>query len=108
MSFCHLSVTDFVCPSSRQTVPMDVISGTPERQAAWVSANTTYVYTGAGSFSSADSATVWLYEDPSIHSGHLWNSETNVVFADGHVEFVGGAALHMIAELQQGHNPPRK
>jgi prepilin-type processing-associated H-X9-DG protein len=92
----------FVCPSSNDTPA----PGTSANQ--WASGLSTgghdsYVYCGKGLTYSGPANVVLVYEPPSNHSG----DGCNVLFGDGHVEFITrGTAQTMISQLQAGQNPP--
>jgi prepilin-type processing-associated H-X9-DG protein len=96
----------FVCPSSAD----DRAPGADAKaQAANLSkgGHLSYVYVGKGmnvvSSPGGTSSAVVLYEPLTNHN----NDGTNVLFADGHVEFFGkGQAQKLIADVQAGANPP--
>jgi prepilin-type processing-associated H-X9-DG protein len=71
----------FVDPTSGTAPPPANLTG--DDAVNWVNANSDYEYTGAGKTSSADANTVILYEK-SDNGG----DGKNVLFADGHVEFM--------------------
>src|SRR5438093_2472338 len=43
-----ITIDVFVCPSSSNEVPADVLSAPKAKQAAWINDNSSYVYLGAG------------------------------------------------------------
>lgn len=96
----------FVCPTS----PHDRAPGADlPTQAANLSkgGHLSYVYVGKGLTTAGVGqraiTTVVAHEPLSNHS----NNGMNVLFADGHVEFiVGNRAKQMISDLQGGRNPP--
>ena len=84
----------FVCPSTAQT---PAPGATPAAQAQVLSTgpHQSYAYVGAGLDFTADAETVVLYEPVTNHLG----DGANVLFGDGHVEFVSGArAAKLIAD----------
>jgi prepilin-type processing-associated H-X9-DG protein len=90
-----LTSAEYVCPSSNDT---PAPAGTPLTAGAHLS----YVYV-PGQNSQAPSNAVLLYENMTDHR----NDGTNVLFGDGHVQFVPRVkAQPMIAEIQRGQNPP--
>ena len=96
----------FVCPSSQHNRAPGADLPT---QAANLSAggHLSYVYVGKGmstaSVGQKSDTTVVVYENLTNHS----NAGINVLFADGHVEFItGNRARQVIADLQAGKNPP--
>jgi prepilin-type processing-associated H-X9-DG protein len=90
-----------VCPSTNQTPA----SGTPSFQ---LGKDLSYVYVGKGRNFTAQSDVVIAYEPPSDHTPGLTGAGSggNVLFADGHVEFLPNLDS-VISELNTGHNPPR-
>ena len=63
-----------------------------------------YVYAGKGLDASAPKDAVIAYENPDSHN----KDGMNVLYADGHVEFVARPlADHFAAEIKAGHNPAR-
>jgi prepilin-type processing-associated H-X9-DG protein len=69
-------------------------------------ANCSYIYTAAGLTTSASPEAVLAYER--FPNGHTSPSGFNVLFADGHTDFLSPAdAPWLLDELASGHNPPR-
>jgi len=92
----------FTCPSSNDTAAP---GATPQAQAQTLSAggHLSYVYVGQRMNTASPAYAVLLYEPLSNHN----KDGINVLFGDGHVEFISrSAAPQMIGELQQGLNPP--
>ncbi len=92
-----VSVEVFVCPSSVNEVPAQVKQAGGEAAAAWVNANADYVFVAMGKANNLPPDAVVVYEKPENHEFE----GINVLFADGHVEFVMfDAALELIPELR--------
>lgn len=92
----------FVCPSSSDTAAPGSDNKT---QAANLQrgGHLSYVYVGKGLNTRAPANAVLAYEPMTNHS----NDGTNILFADGTVQFVKAAqAQQIIAEVQAGKNPP--
>jgi prepilin-type processing-associated H-X9-DG protein len=62
----------------------------PDQSADWVNANSDYIYIGANLKMGADPTTVVCYEKDDNHGG----DGMNLLFADGHVEFMQLEAAH--------------
>lgn len=81
---------------------------TPAQQVAALAngAHCSYIYTGAGQTSAGSPEIVVAYER--IPNGHTSPPGFNVLFNDGHCEFLSPAsAPWLLDELASGHNPPR-
>lgn len=92
----------FTSPSSDTTIPADVRNGTPEVKAAWVNANSDFVYIKpAAKLSAVASDTAIGYEKLGIHG----KDGTTVLFADGHAEFMKRAAAIEVIQKQTGAPP---
>src|SRR5688500_4541363 len=90
----------FVSPKSGKTVPPNVMQGNPEQKKAWINQNADYVYVGAGRGVAAPNTadTIVAYEKPEVNHGQ----GTNVLFADGHVEWMPvPAAMERLQRQQQ-------
>ena len=103
----HADLTSevFVCPSSNDN-PAPGADSKAQANNLSKGGHLSYVYVGKGlSVLSGPGATgkaVLAYEPPSNHAG----GGINVLFSDGHVEFVPAAqANRIIADLQAGKNP---
>ena len=67
-----------------------------------------YVYIGKGQTTSASAEAVLGYGPVIAAGGPPYAGGRNVLFGDGHVEYVLPASANwMLAELAAGHNPPR-
>lgn len=107
-SFAEILLTEdvtpevFVCPNSsgsHSTAP------TTREAAADLSnpEHCSYIYAAKGLTTDAPLATVLAYEPLANHR----EEGMNVLFGDGHVEFIKASKARMItAALQAGHNPP--
>jgi len=97
-------VRALVCPS---TTDSPAPGATPDQQAHAIQTepgHLSYVYAGKGLTNQATAATVLAYDNPHNHG----DAGIEVLFGDGHVEFLDKArADRMKAELQSGHNPPQ-
>ena len=94
----------FICPASNDT---DAVPG-PTTQASSANVHAgghlSYIYLGKGLTGTQSATMVIAYEPLTNHA----NSGMNVLFGDGHVQFVGlPAATTLIAELNAGQNPPK-
>ena len=106
MTHLDLPSEVFVCPSSSDTPAPGVDAKTRAGNLS-KGGYLSYVYVGKGLGWTPDntklSKLVLAYEPLANHS----NGGINVLFADGHVEFVpAGQAKQFIADLQAGKNPP--
>ena len=79
----QLSTEVFVCPSSALGVPDAVRKAPPEQQAEWVINEGSYIYLGEGLKTGVNADFILAYEPMEDHG-----EGCNVLFADGHVEFV--------------------
>lgn len=104
----YLSAEVFVCPSSN-----DEPATGPTTQAVLAEfvkkGHCSYIYLVGGQPISAFSADhVLAHDNPMNHGESSKMDGINVLFGDGHVEWVTGeTAQHYISELKAGHNPPR-
>jgi prepilin-type processing-associated H-X9-DG protein len=96
-----ITVQAFACPSSGTTVPGNM---TRDQAAAWVNSNSDYIYAGGNLKQGADPSIVVLYEKDGDHN----NDGMNVLFADGHVEFMSLDAAHQLIQKSAngGGNAP--
>ena len=100
-----LNAEAFVCPSAWPQVPGEVRVAKPQTAAKWINTHTDYVYLAPKMNANKDPADAILaYEKLKDHEG----DGVNVLFNDGHVEWVGhNAAVRMIEDLGAGQNPPK-
>jgi prepilin-type processing-associated H-X9-DG protein len=94
----------FVCPSSNDERAQ---GETTADVAAALSqpGHLSYVYAGRGLDASSPREAVVAHEKPDSHN----RDGMNVLYADGHAEFVTRRlADHLVAEVEAGHNPPRR
>jgi prepilin-type processing-associated H-X9-DG protein len=86
----------FVCPSGATTVPT---FGNPDAAVKWVDENSDYVYLGQNMNARVGAGAVVLYEKPDAHGGQ----GMNLLFGDGHVEWVmKDEAMKRIEDQQAG------
>lgn len=91
-----------VCPTSNDTIAPGT---TPHEHVASLATpgHLSYVYVGKGLTYRAGADVVVAYEPPANHR----NDGMNVLYADGHVDWVGrNVAPKVISELEAGQNPP--
>ena len=74
----------FVSPLSGKAVPPNILNGNVEQKKAWVNQNADYVYLGGTAKSSDPADVIVAYEKPEVTHGQ----GTNVLFADGRVEWM--------------------
>jgi prepilin-type processing-associated H-X9-DG protein len=82
-----LTAAVFVCPSASTRLPGRM---TADQSSDWVNANSDYIYIGANLKMGADPTIVVCYEKDDDHGG----DGMNLLFADGHVEFMQLEAAH--------------
>jgi prepilin-type processing-associated H-X9-DG protein len=86
----------FTSPRTQTSLPPDL--NTPDKAAAFVVEQSDYVYLGAGMNNSAPAESILAYEKPDGLDDGI-----NILFGDGHVEFVHmGHALEMIEAAKAG------
>ncbi|HVT87354.1 MAG TPA: H-X9-DG-CTERM domain-containing protein [Tepidisphaeraceae bacterium] len=91
----ELTAGSFICPSGNTQLPNAVGPDIGKQIADWVNANSDYVYLGAGKTAAAPAVDIIAYDKP----GHHDNDGINILFADGHVDFVTmRQAMQMIAQ----------
>lgn len=96
-----ITVQVFVCPSGDQAIPPIVLQSPREEQAEWVSQSAEYIYLGTGLDNNRiDPKRPILYEKLEHHQ-----RGANVLFGDGHVDFVDRNRLsRIIAPAQPAKN----
>jgi prepilin-type processing-associated H-X9-DG protein len=92
-----MTLSQFVSPPSTTSVPLNLSSS---QEAAWVDANSDYVYLGAGKNNAMPPNAVLAYERLGIHHG----TGANVLFGDGHVTWMTIPQIQAIL-AQQGVTP---
>ncbi len=95
-----ITASVFVCPDTNSQPPPGM---TPDQAADWVNRNSDYVYVGAGMVQGQQPSTVVCYEKDKDHGG----DGMNMLFGDGHVEFLTLPAAHEMIEKSgkpQGKN----
>lgn len=95
----------FVCPDDDKAPPSAANAQTAAHQIA-AGTNCSYLYVGNGLTTSATPDTVLLYEPPALHKKH--NPGMNVLFADGHVEFLDSTQSQTILSQQAAGTRPIK
>ena len=94
-----LSIDVFINPRSSNAAPQGL---TPQQQQQWVKENGDYVWNGAGKNNATPADVPIGWEKPQGLTDGI-----NILFGDGHVDFVPmGKAMEMIQAAQQGNNPP--
>jgi prepilin-type processing-associated H-X9-DG protein len=102
-----LTAPVFFCPSDDVVMPADLfgpavaantLENLQKQRAKFVNENSHFVYLGAGLTSNAGADVVVLHEKPGAHNGQ----GMNLLFADGHVEFMfTPAAMETIERSQK-------
>ena len=103
-----LSPQVMLCPSSSSSVPADVLASTPEAIKQWIDTDSDYVYLAKGlAMAKMDPERVVAHEKLTNHPDGV-----NVLFADGHVQFVGSECwrrcLPIKARAMRGDPVPDK
>ena len=92
----------FICRTSRKTLPKDWADQSEKQQIDWINQNTDYAYTGAGRNLHKDPTFVIAHEKPEVAAGGC-----NFLLSDGSVHLEpGDRAARIIEELKKGKNPP--
>ena len=90
-----LSLDTLVSSHAGTQVPPDVRKGTPDDQANWANSRSDFVYLGGELKAGADRTAILVYERPDGRPG------MNMLFADGHVEWIEVEAARQMIEKQQ-------
>jgi len=98
----EISIECFTCPSSNTEIPPEVRAGNPDVQVKWVNEHSDYVYLGKGHKNSDSPEVVMLYEKAEDHD----RDGMNMLFADGHVEFMTLPAAMKLIKEQTGKALP--
>ena len=99
-----MTTAAFICPASNDTPA--VPGPTTQASSANIHAggHLSYIYLGKGLTGTPPATMVIAYESLTNHA----NTGMNVLFGDGHVEFIFlPAATTLLAELNAGQNPPK-
>lgn len=97
-----ISSDAFVCPSGNDTPAPGADAATQAKNLS-AGGHLSYVYLGKGMTNAEPPDKVVAYENPGAHGG----DGMNVLFGDGHVEFLANVTVQkMLDELKAGHNPP--
>jgi type II secretion system protein G len=80
----HAELSMFICPAASSALPANAATMTAQERVQWVKAHSDYIYCGAGGSVFSPMDAVLAYERDDDHSG----IGMNVVFNDGHVEFL--------------------
>lgn len=95
----------FVCPDDDKTPPSSA-SIQAAAQGIASGKNCSYIYVGSGVTQSDSADTVLMYEPLSLH--HHYQPGMNVLFADGHVEYLSASAGQSILNQQAAGTRPIK
>jgi prepilin-type processing-associated H-X9-DG protein len=93
-----LPIDLFVSPHAGTQIPQEVRKGKPDEQANWVNSRSDFVYLGAELKPNADPKSILVYERPDGRPG------MNMLFADGHIEWIDVEAARQMIEKQQKAN----
>lgn len=94
-----LDLPTFVCPAAPSALPNHWQAMTPQAQADWTNAHTDYIYLGAKlTLEKARPDTPIAYEKDDDHGG----IGMNVLFGDGHVQFLSLADIHRLLGPKAG------
>lgn len=93
----QIGMEAFVCPSTSDN------KGTTSADLS-KAGRCSYIYTGTDLTNNSNPASVVAFEDPDDHK----LEGANLLFADGHVEFLNiDSVMTILNELNAGYNPPR-
>jgi prepilin-type processing-associated H-X9-DG protein len=93
-----LPIDSFVSPHAGTKIPPEVRRGQADEQANWVNSRSDFVYLGAELKPGADPKSILVYERPDGRPG------MNMLFADGHIEWIDVEAARQMIEKQQKAN----
>ena len=94
----QLAADVFLCPSGTGSAPENYATMIDNEKATWVNEHTDYVYLGKGLTSTVEAAHIVLYEKDGLHG----RDGMNILFGDGHVEFIPIARAKQMIQQQQG------
>ncbi|MGE5609423.1 MAG: DUF3352 domain-containing protein [Bacillota bacterium] len=102
MTAADLPPMVFTCPTGNHPRPAQLRFNKPEDAAKWVNENSDYIYLAGQMNNRVPANTILAYEKPENHD----REGVNMLFGDGHVEWVPlGRAMNMIQKQQAPKNP---
>ncbi len=91
----RLPLDIFISPHAGTQIPAEIRAGKPDEQAAWINSRSDYVYLAADLKPNAGPGLILAYERPDGRPG------MNVLFTDGHVEWIDVDSARLMIEKQQ-------